>query len=393
MLKKLLSTILATAMILAMPTTVFANDGELEEGDIVFLGNMVDHISGISFWYYLNDDNSIDGSGYADTSALQPGDRIFTPLHAYDPESEGDFIAPATKEDVYRWRVQANWQFDFSEDAVKSVSIETVGGRVIKETDTPGVVEIGELVTAAGVVIEIKENLDIDKVDLVGNLRVYKSSPSAYTDELQLSGSRFATVGYDTQSPEETIYPIYASTSNNIIPFSPMLPPSIYNQSQGAPVVTFDGYDSADVVDLDFAGVGMFTVGGLADQEDLFLSFTGEPNMDVLKAYPTTDIYFTNFPSKPMFNHFGLWDLYTEEDAFVYAMMDGKLVTLEEIIRPNSQVTPNEYGDGINLTLKQFPDSFVYADAELDLTIFNGTMESVPATPITEAVTDATLAE
>ena len=87
--------------------------------------------------------------------------------------------------------------------------------------------------------------------------------------------------------------------------------------------VSYETMDFSFVVaddDVAYGEVKMY------DGDKVFLAVGNKPNLDVVKANPDADLSFVNFKGAPTFSSSVDFQLYADEDSFVYELKDGKLV-------------------------------------------------------------------
>ncbi len=80
---------------------------------------------------------------------------------------------------------------------------------------------------------------------------------------------------------------------------------------------------SYDTSEFDFGTIGYGEM-RVYDKDKFFVSYNEDVNLDIVKANPDAEIAFYNF--KGAFNSSMNFELYAEEDEFVYELRDGKLV-------------------------------------------------------------------
>ncbi len=375
MFKKILASALAVAMLAGMSVTAFADYGYateddllLDEGELFFtLGDFG------SVWYMLDEDDNITTDKYgvpqlADMRGLNPGDKIATKITKFElynglelakiPLSDlqkpwfyfANSVTP-TKDDVKGWKVDADWQFDEAEDLIEEIKIEALYGIDSGAAIPWGLVEITDTLNYYAT-IEFKDDVaEIDYNDLVGKLTLYERTKSnAYEplQVLQMNGDQFATVGYESIAYDDPGFHDITST--------------------GAPVRDFTDANMNEITELYFDGVGIFYTANIGDEGAKYLGFNMNPDHDLLAQYPTADMEFINFPGMVKFNRFGTFELFKQENQFAYAVVDGEIVTLESIARNGRVVDGIDEGYSLVLSIKDFPESFILSDTELELT-------------------------
>ncbi len=391
MFKKFLASALAVVMLAGMSVTAFAAEYgpaterffSLKKGDLLFYSDFVilwQQVSSeqagidtpplIDFDYsklfaYLDDENQIiydemaDEAKEVDFDNIKPGDRIVTrivemPLDGeqfsalqLDNELATDMVV-VTNEEVKGWNLDILWDIEGNEDIIEDIYFQA-----IRSSGHP----------LNYVVIEFSDDVaEIDANDLVGRLVVYDRGNKDDGSTMQLNGEHFATVGYESIAYDDAGFDEITSG--------------------GAPVRDFTDAVKGDQLDLYFDGVGVFSTANIGDEGAKYLGFNMNPDYELLAQYPEADMEFINFPGMVKFNRYGAFELFKQENQFAYAVVDGEIVTLESIARNGKVVDGIDAGYSLVLSIKDFPESFILSDMELELTeAVEETEEAVDAEP------------
>ncbi len=402
MFKKILSALLAAVMVAGVSVTAFAENVATEEDLLIDDGDFILAVipaeelppslggnTPFAIWQKVNEDGSFETGGYdfpqtVGMNNIKPGDKIALKINKFELPENFDFSdvsaeflkgflfyfqyshnSNPTKEDVRGWKVDADWQFEETEDLIEDIKIEAIYGISLFEFFSGS--EVSESLSYY-ITIEFKDDVEeIDYNDLVGKLTLYKRNKSNANETLQvlqMNANYFATVGYDSIDYDKAGFE------------------EITGEGNGAPVRDFDAADMNETAELYFEGVGYFFSGDVSTEAPKYLAFNYTPDYELLAKYPTADMEFINFPGMVKFNQFGSFELFKEPDQFAYAVVDGELVTLESIARFGKVVDGEDEGYSVVLQLKNFPESFVLSDTELELAeAVEETEEAIDAEP------------
>lgn len=193
--------------------------------------------------------------------------------------------------------------------------------------------------------------------DLTGELKLYKSSPNNEISTLKVNfgtashkSIKFVEDVEDTAS-ETDDYTVYDSKSKDYIP-----------------VIKFEK-DLGDIT-IEFDQVGQFDI-NVDDQEKLYLGYNFDAKSDIADKYSYAELNFVNFLNAPKFNRNGTFYLYADEGSFLYALKDGKLEAVKTTY-------DSEY-EALKFTVKQFPDSWIISDTELEIVNDETSSSEAPA--------------
>lgn len=261
---------------------------------------------------------------------IRKGDKVCIKLdNTFDTDDE--------KKEMDKVKVKVDYRS--GAELVEKVDIE-----YLKSKDTD---KYGYYVT-----IDTKKSSDVKLSDLVANVKVYRTSPNNPYDEMQID---FSTVGYDKVTwTEDSEMIVYGKKDGEYID----------------PVVKFK--DIEDTVTITFDGVGEYEI-NVKDQNNLFLGFNTDVVSEINDKYDYAELEFVNFPGEPAFYRTGLFYLYADDaESFVYALNDGKLEAVK--------ATYDEEYDAYKFALRQFPESLILSDTELEI-VNDTTTEGETTTP------------
>ena len=326
-MKKVLSLVLAALMVAGTASVAFAAATEVE---------FVDDTG--ATWYTRSSDLvDVDGESKDDymqghdhnllkpksIELVKPGSTIYFKLQAGDTDDYED--------SVKRMKVKANW--NVGADLVESVKVEYIDAEYY----------VG-VTTKAGV----KTSLD----DLDGEIKIYRSSPNNAWDTLTVN---FREDGFGTVTFTED--------------------PAVHTNQTDDFIVDTDSHnvkfkDLEDIV-IEFDGVGEFEI-NVKDQDKLYLGFDHKAVTEIADKYDYAELEFVNFPGAPKFNRTGIFYLYVDEaDSFVYALKDGKLEAVK--------ATYDEEYEAMKFSLRNFPDSLIISDTELEIVNDETSSSEAPA--------------
>ncbi len=410
MFKKILASALAVAMLAGMSVTAFAGPVIPEE----LYNELIDFAKEVNGKVLLQTPAGEDSYNYNDLIVLdkdnqpifdennnpitikdaKPGDKLAAELWYVDADDAEEMVDSYIEErsDIILENYAAGditaikeWYISYTAPAgdagpaattseqVKGYKLDILFDKPEGEELVEKVViepfHLGEGDVIYTAIIYLRDDVEaIDPEDLVGNLIVYKNSKSNIIEGLQerpINGDKFATVGYDSIGYDQAGFE------------------EITGEGNGAPVRDFSDAVMNETAELYFEGVGYFFTGDVGTEGRKYLAFNYTPDYELLAKYPTADMEFINFRGKVAFNQFGSFELFKEPDQFAYAVVDGELVTLESIARFGKVVDGEDEGYSVVLQLKNFPESFVLSDTELELTeaVAEEVVEAVDAEP------------
>ena len=311
-MKKALALVLAAMMAIGTASVAFAaGTVEFKDGDI---------------WYTYSTDNleNLENSNHNDngnfmkplTGKIKPGKTVYYPL-----ELKGGY----EEKDMGKVKLKATWEE--GADVVESVKVY-----YLRDAN-------GDMGYFAGVAT--KAGVTTKGIDLAGEIKIYKSSPNSEWDTLKVN---FEEDGYVSKTFDDGVnddYTVYGDGTSD--PEGP------------THVVKFE--DLEDIT-IEFDGVGEFEI-NVADQEKLYLGFNHKAVSEIADKYDYAELEFTNFPGEPAFFRTGLFSLYAEKDSFIYALNDGKLEAVK--------ATYDEDYEAMKFALRQFPESLIISDTELEI--------------------------
>lgn len=186
--------------------------------------------------------------------------------------------------------------------------------------------------------------------DLTGEIKLYRTSPNNEMSTLKLNFSELShksikfvedVVGADKDDYDEVSddYIVYDDASEFYFP-----------------VVGFE--DDLGDITIEFDEVGQYDI-NVDDQEKLYLGYNFTENAELAAKYSYAELEFINFLNAPKFNRNGVFYLYADEGSFLYALNDGKLEAVK--------TTYDTDYEALKFTVKQFPDSWVISDTELEI--------------------------
>lgn len=186
--------------------------------------------------------------------------------------------------------------------------------------------------------------------DLTGEIKLYKSSPNNEMSTLKLN---FSTLSHNSikfvEDKASCDQEDYSDVSDDYI---------VYDDAHDdyKPVVGFEE-DLGDIT-IEFDEVGQYDI-NVDDQEKLYLGYNFTENAELAAKYSYAELEFINFLNAPKFNRNGVFYLYADEGSFLYALNDGKLEAVK--------TTYDTDYEALKFTVKQFPDSWVISDTELEI--------------------------
>lgn len=303
-MKKALALVLAAMMAVGTASVAFA------AGTVEFKDDGI--------WYTYSTDNleNLEDADKDNTGnymkpldgKIKPGKTAYYPL-----ELKGGY----DEKDMGKVKLKATWEE--GADVVESVKVYYLRGADGKMGYFAGVA------TKAGVTTK--------GVDLAGEIKIYKSSPNSEWDTLKVN---FEEDGYKSKTFDDGENDDYTVTTDDHI-------------------VKFE--DLEDIT-IEFEDIGEFEI-NVADQEKLYLGFNTDAKTDIADKYDYAELEFINFPGEPAFFRTGMFSLYAEKDSFIYALNDGKLEAIK--------ATYDEDAEVMKFALRNFPESLIISDTELEI--------------------------
>lgn len=350
-MKKLLSLVLATAMVLTMSAVSFAFTDFT--GTVAAAKDSLDNaipVAQVSDDYYLFDstEGMMDGEPSPDVAY---GDTIYYALM----DASGDLIG--------------------SYDAVKSMSVKTdwemgsslVGGAYIVKK------RFATATYAYFLAIDFKEKTTASSVDVIGEVTIKKSSGDYKIVSLS-DGENYIDVDVSVEVGFPKALDEFGSVS------------TIYDDPY---IYEFDDEDDEEFeFDFDAMPDAYFTV-NITGQGDLVLQMDTDFNSDVAAEYPAANLDFFN-GNGASFNRTGELFIPAEDGSYLYRLnSDGTL--------SNANAEYDGYEEGFLIKTRTL-GTYVISDEELDLTATvtdvtddggSGTVvvtePALPANPVTGA--------
>ncbi len=271
-MKKIFALALAAVMTAGMTTVAFA--------DATHDVNLLNSIgSGIA--YFDKDEDGVfetsEGVAFGDIAdyEVDGGVKVAIPVFTKTGAKIED------KDDIKGWKVS----FD---SRVGSLDEKPVMDELVKLED-------GGYVYA--VTFTLPENEGTKKIDLAGELTIYKSTTEKKNADVWNKMTFGLSYGYDL---EENFEGIFA------------------DPSKGGVVKFADG---AEEIDIEFDDDAMFTV-DVTGQGKLNLRYNRDFNKEFAAMYDYANIDFVTFEGTPAFNKNGTLYIYADEDEFVYEVTE-----------------------------------------------------------------------
>ena len=267
-MKKIFALALAALMTAGMTTVAFAEGTH----DVNLLNDQ-----GNGIVYFDKDEDGVfevaEGVAFGDVSKAEVdgGVKVAIPLYTKAGKKIDD------KDDIKSWKVS----FDAR---VGSLEEKPVMDELVKLED-------GGYVYA--VTFTLPENEGTKKVDLAGELTIYKSTSEKKDADAWNKMTFGLSYGYDV---EENFEGTFADpTKGGVVKFA----------------------DGAEEIDIEFDDDAMFTV-DVTGQGKLNLRYNRDFNKEFAAMYEYANIDFLTFEATPSFNKNGTLYIYADEDSFVY---------------------------------------------------------------------------
>lgn len=219
-------------------------------------------------------------------------------------------------------------------------------------------------------VVDLKDSTTTKVSDLVGDIRVGKTSSAAKNaaDEGFYVELNAEVKHYSENAGSEENDSVSVICDSNNVNF----------------VLDID--KDADVTDIEFGKDGnlaLFTV-DLNGQSDVNVGYSTKFNADVADKYDEANLEFLNFTASPVFNRTGDLYIYADEDSFIYE------VTADGLKEIKNAEYDEDYGAWYLRTRKL--TSYVISDVELDLTAEDeaSSSETSSSNPVTGGTTGTT---
>ena len=267
-MKKIFALALAALMTAGMTTVAFAEGTH----DVNLLNDQ-----GNGIVYFDKDEDGVfevaEGVAFGDVSKAEVdgGVKVAIPLYTKAGKKIDD------KDDIKSWKVS----FDAR---VGSLEEKPVMDELVKLED-------GGYVYA--VTFTLPENEGTKKVDLAGELTIYKSTSEKKDADAWNKMTFGLSYGYDVEEKFEGTFA--DPTKGGVVKFA----------------------DGAEEIDIEFDDDAMFTV-DVTGQGKLNLRYNRDFNKEFAAMYDYANIDFLTFEATPSFNKIGSLYIYADEDAFVY---------------------------------------------------------------------------
>lgn len=186
--------------------------------------------------------------------------------------------------------------------------------------------------------------------DLTGEIKLYRTSPNNEMSTLKLNFSELSHKSIKfVEDKASCDQEDYSDVSDDYIVYDS-------EDDRYKPVVGFEE-DLGDIT-IEFDEIGQYDI-NVDDQEKLYLGYNFTENAELAAKYSYAELEFINFLNAPKFNRNGVFYLYADEGSFLYALNDGKLEAVK--------TTYDTDYEALKFTVKQFPDSWVISDTELEI--------------------------
>ena len=267
-MKKIFALALAALMTAGMTTVAFAEGTH----DVNLLNNQGNGIA-----YFDKDDDGVfeiaEGVAFGNIDDVEVDGGVKVAIPVYD--KAGNRITD--KDDIKSWKVS----FD---NKVGALEEKPVLDDLVKLED-------GGYVYA--VTFTLPENEGTKKIDLAGELTIYKSTSEKNNADAWNKLTFGLSYGYDV---EENFEGTFADPSKGgVVKFA----------------------DDAEEIDIEFDDDAMFTV-DVTGQGKLNLRYNRDFNKEFAAMYDYANIDFLTFEATPSFNKNGTLYIYAPEDSFVY---------------------------------------------------------------------------
>ena len=272
-MKKTLALVLAALMTAGMTTVAFA---DLSDLDVNF------NLAGATRVYADKNENGTfgdtkdDGYVYAGVTQSVVLDKVEGGVKIAVPIAKSNANMTGKKDDIKNLKVEADWLVGDLEEKPEIELVKVEGeGYVYAVTFT------------------LPENEGTKKVDLAGELTIYKSTSEKKDADAWNKMTFGLSYGYDV---EENFEGTFADpTKGGVVKFA----------------------DGAEEIDIEFDDDAMFTV-DVTGQGKLNLRYNRDFNKEFAAMYDYANIDFITFEATPSFNKIGSLYIYADEDAFVY---------------------------------------------------------------------------
>ena len=267
-MKKIFALALAAVMTAGMTTVAFADGTH----DVNLLNG-----TGSGIAYFDKDDDGVfeisEGVAFDDIADVEVdgGVKVAIPVYTKAGQKITD------KDDIKSWKVT----FD---EKVGALDEKPVMDELVKLED-------GGYVYA--VTFTLPENEGTKKIDLAGELTIYKSTSEKNNADAWNKLTFGLSYGYDV---EENFEGTFAEPSKGgVVKFA----------------------DGAEEIDIEFDDDAMFSV-DVTGQGKLNLRYNRDFNKEFAAMYEYANIDFLTFEATPSFNKNGTLYIYADEDSFVY---------------------------------------------------------------------------
>ena len=347
-MKKLMSLVLALAMVMALAATSFA-------ATEVYVAVDPDNVMEPNWYVYDTDDYDgiIEWDEKYDGNAVPYGETVYFMIGGtrttLDPDDRYQGINHVFESDaVSRLKVKEEWEM--GEDYIQSIDI------VKRRLDTESDYENGNNPFAGGeytgaaryayfVAVRTKASTSTSMNSVSGTLTFNLNAPSS--SNLEDIDDVAVSLDFDLQypvAPDETITDELQVFVRN----------ESYDEDEETEFTVLNDSDDVAVFTVDTQGQGK-----------LLMSASTDYDASIAAAYPRADLNFLSF-NGPVFNKTGILTIYAPEGSYLYQLVDG------ELVEPNYEYDDS---DEAFLLRTRTLGSYVIADRELDIDDVNDAVE------------------